>query len=263
MDAQNTLTVYRSFESCVLDHLDEVFTEADGILHESGVVATPIVEKPKRPEPKPAATTASQSHDWNNSFDTVEEVVEDLDINLDLEVENSTHAAESTNTFSMMQNLMHGDSPAAPAPGNAAPGGTTAPIGAASEGGIFIPEGHVVVPANQAQQYQAQPYQAQQQPAPRCHGVLLDLLGGAHLLQEHGGVLQVGEVKLTEEALRTFHLQLPRGIGFSEDATQQLSLDLDSLNWSPLRVHNAKPQGRERFEHDSDLADAGGDLQRI
>ena len=168
MDAQNTLTVYRSFESCVLDHLGEVFTEADEILRESGVVASPIVEKPKRPEPKPAATTASQSHDWDNSFNTVSEVVEDLDINLELEVENSTHAAESTNTFSMMQNLMHGDSPAAPAPGDAAPaapGGTTAPISSASQGGVFIPEGHVVVPANQAQQYPAQQYPAQQHPA--------------------------------------------------------------------------------------------------
>lgn len=138
LDAPNTLTVYRAFEKSVLDNLDEIFQEAEKILVASGVKPDPSAEKQKKQDR--AATRTRKSRDWDDTFNTVEEVEE----------EEIDGGAENANVFSMMQNLMHGDNPAAPASaGGPMPVGSAAVTG----DGVNIPEGHVVVPANQLQQY--------------------------------------------------------------------------------------------------------------
>ncbi len=169
LDVQNTLTVYRAFESSVLNHLDEVYKEADKLLIEGGVIPDLDIEKHQKQLRAQSAAERSRAsptkrrQDLGGTFHTVEEdnlhVDIDLDLDLGLAEENFSNlepaapgeagaTVENTNTFSMMQNLMHGNSPAAPTSGGMAGAG-----GSSQEGGFIIPEGHVLVPASQVQQY--------------------------------------------------------------------------------------------------------------
>ena len=79
-----------------------------------------------------------------------------------MEEEEINEDVERPELFSMMQNLMHGDSAAAPEPGGTA---TSGPSTTATSGEVEIPEGHVVVPADQVQQYMV-PAAAQDGAAP-------------------------------------------------------------------------------------------------
>ncbi|MBQ75311.1 MAG: hypothetical protein CMQ20_09875 [Gammaproteobacteria bacterium] len=135
MDAQNSLAVYRAFNKKVLRHLDTVLKEANKILIDSGVIPDLGIESSKKKDS--AAVRANRRRDPTSAFGTVEEEEVDEDI-------------ERPELFSMMQNLMHADEPAPPTSAASAGAGTQ-PTAAA--GGTVIPEGHVVVPADQVQQY--------------------------------------------------------------------------------------------------------------
>ncbi len=127
LDAQNTLAIYRAFNRGVLKNLDPVLSEANKILIDNGVIPNLGMESPKKKEQ--AASRTSRRRDPVSAFGTVEE--EEFD------------DADRPELFSMMQNLMHRDEqPTSPAPNNAGTGQK-----------VEIPEGHVVVPADQAHQY--------------------------------------------------------------------------------------------------------------
>ncbi len=127
LDAQNTLAVYRAFNKGVLKHLDGILQEANRILIDNGVIPDLGMESPRKKEQ--AAARARRRRETLNAFGTVEEE------------EFNEDDYERPELFSMMQNLMHGD----PSPAPARTGGPS--------GGTVIPEGHIVVPIEQATQY--------------------------------------------------------------------------------------------------------------
>lgn len=138
MDAQNSLVVYRAFNKGVLRKLDQVMKEANQILIDDGVIPDLGMESAKK-KGRPAVRSNRRRRRPDNTFGTVEE--EELD-----------QEEDRPELFSMMQNLLHGDSPAAPESAGIDDPGSSAPAEAAKEG-FEIPEGHVVVPADQVQQY--------------------------------------------------------------------------------------------------------------
>ena len=137
MDAENSLVVYRAFNKGVLRKLDRVLKEANKILVDDGVIPDMGMESAKK-KPRPAIRS-NRRRSATNTFGTVEE--EEFDENLD-----------RPELFSMMQNLMRGDNQAATEPAGIIDSESSTPE-AVPTAGVQIPEGHVVVPADQVQQY--------------------------------------------------------------------------------------------------------------
>ncbi len=136
MDSQNLLAVYRAFNNCVLKRLDEILQEANKILIDNGVIPNLGMESAKKREQ--AVVRASRRREQLSAFGTVEE-------------EEYEESDERPEMFSMMQNLLHGDSPTANLAAGAIPESTS--LTRTPGGGVEIPEGHVVVPADQVQQF--------------------------------------------------------------------------------------------------------------
>lgn len=124
LDAQNSLAVYRAFNSVVLKRMDEVVREANQILIEHDVIPDLGIEGQRR-----SSTPARiRRRDPVSAFGTVEEESIDDD-------------ADRPELFSMMQNLLHTDEPASsktpavpgtPTGSGAAPAGepgATGPVG--------------------------------------------------------------------------------------------------------------------------------------
>ena len=134
LDAQNSLAVYRAFNKSVLRNLDQILRQANKLLIENGVIPNLGMESSKKE--KQVGVRARRRRETMSTFGTVEEEEFDGDV-------------ERPELFSMMQNLMRGDSPSS---GGIVGSGPSVPI-AAQTGRIEVPEGHVVVPADQVQQY--------------------------------------------------------------------------------------------------------------
>lgn len=133
LNSDQSIKVYRAFNEKVLKNINEVLREANQLLIDHGVIPDLRMESPK---PK-AAPARSQNRGEFNTFGTVEE--EDIE-----------ETNDNPELFSMMQNLLHTDSPS-PTPQADATGGVPA---AQPEG--MVPAGMVpagMVPANQVQQY--------------------------------------------------------------------------------------------------------------
>ncbi len=119
LDAQNSLSVYRRFNTEILRNLEPVLNEANKLLVESGVLPQMGVDGGRKP--KPTARLARRQEPISG-FGTIEEDPYD------------PGADESPELFSMMQNLLHGDSKAPPRPGadprsRVDPGGPGGPVG--------------------------------------------------------------------------------------------------------------------------------------
>ena len=97
LDAQNSLAVYRAFNRGVLRNLDEVLREANQILIDGHVIPDLGMEGQKKTR---TATRRSGPRKDATTFGTVEEESFDED-------------EEQPELFSMMQNLLHTDAPAA------------------------------------------------------------------------------------------------------------------------------------------------------
>jgi hypothetical protein len=132
LDAHNTLMIYRAFNNEVLKHLDDILQDANKILVDSGVIPNLGMESSSKKDNRPVRS--AQRNDPGSTFGTVEE-------------EEMQEDVERPEMFSMMQNLMHGDKLAPSSPD----GGAQAQPNPTDMG--QIPEGHVVVPASQVQQY--------------------------------------------------------------------------------------------------------------
>ncbi len=99
LTSDQSLQVYRTFNDKVLKHIDQVLREANQLLIDHGVIPDLRMESPK---PKQApARSQSRSNEFN-TFGTVEE--EEYEPN-----------ADNPELFSMMQNLLHKDTPTTPA----------------------------------------------------------------------------------------------------------------------------------------------------
>lgn len=158
LDAQNSLTIYRAFNTDVLKHMDEVLNEANQILIENQVIPDLGMESPGKSRPTSAARTQPRAD--TSMFGTLEEEAFDDD-------------EDRPELFSMMQNLLHSDdAPASgdgagtpqfgPPPAHVTTGGDGAAGGAApigvpggapmtggtfvAEGGQFVGEGGQIVP---------------------------------------------------------------------------------------------------------------------
>ncbi len=131
MDAQNTLTVYKAFDTAVLGNLDKVFQETDKMLKEGGVIPDISSGSPKKTPPPPSSKGDKPLDD---TFNTVEEVDENE------EIEDLLSPGDMANAFSTMQNLMHG-------------GAAGAPGSEGSAAGVAVPDGQSMVGAEQPQQY--------------------------------------------------------------------------------------------------------------
>ncbi len=144
LDAQDSLSIYRAFNKGVLRHLDQVLNEANGILVESSVIPDLGMEAPGKSRPPPAR---NRPRTEASMFGTVEEEAFDDDVE------------ERPELFSIMQNLLHTDTPMTPPPGGSpagpatggAPGfvGGQAPAGGqATTGQIMGAPGEVMIPAS-------------------------------------------------------------------------------------------------------------------
>lgn len=133
MDAQNTLTVYKAFDTAVLANLDKVFQETDKMLKEGGIIANISSSSSKKPPP-PSPPSSKKDKPLDDTFNTVEEVDENE------EIEELLSPGDIANAFSTMQNLMHG-------------GAAAAPGSEGSAGGVAAADGQVVAGAEQLQQY--------------------------------------------------------------------------------------------------------------
>lgn len=119
MDAQNTLSIYRAFNSGILQHLGEVMSEANRLLVDIGVMPNMKVDSGKGQSQTARSSGRPQSRDEITSFGTVEEDPYD-------------QKDENPELFSMMQNLLHpgqieapgSPSGEAPLPSEAGPGST-------------------------------------------------------------------------------------------------------------------------------------------
>ena len=165
LDAQNSLTIYRAFNKEVLKHLDDVLNEANQILIESSVIPDLGMESASGKHTQKASTRTQKRPDSTHTFGTVEEEAFDED-------------EERPELFSVMQNLLHFDTPSEPASGQADPAAPAiAGTGAAEEEQIMIPASMLpqgMIPANQGNSGEStdtpmvaapaamQPYQPQQ-----------------------------------------------------------------------------------------------------
>jgi hypothetical protein len=98
LDAQNSLTVYRAFNSEVLKRLDEVLSEANNILANSDVIPDLGIESSGKSMPAPARTGVRKDV---SGFGTVEE-------------EAFNDEEDRPELFSIMQNLLHSEEPTKP-----------------------------------------------------------------------------------------------------------------------------------------------------
>lgn len=101
--SQENLLLYRRFNEIVLKQLDKVLNDANQILIENGVVPKLAIEADTKQASNTNAVRAKprQGADAIQSFGMVEEDLFDSD-------------SEGPELFSMMQNLLHSDSPAQP-----------------------------------------------------------------------------------------------------------------------------------------------------
>ncbi len=132
LTSEQSLSVYRAFNEKVLKNIDKVLREANQLLIDHGVIPDLRMESPK---PKAAPSRAqNRSSSEFNAFGTVEE--EEYDAN-----------ADNPELFSMMQNLLHSDTPAPTTSGgnSGAPtgGDTTGMVRAGMMPAGMVPAGHV------------------------------------------------------------------------------------------------------------------------
>lgn len=145
LDAQNTLSVYRAFNTEVLKHLDTVLREANAILISSQVIPDLGMEGAPKGRQAPQSRNRPRAQDNLGSFGTVEEET--------FEQEDE----EQPELFSIMQNLLHSEEPASkPTGSEGGVSGTPAPSTDGVSGmvpGIVPagPDGQPVVPAGQQQ----------------------------------------------------------------------------------------------------------------
>lgn len=134
LNSDQSIQVYRAFNEKVLKNIDKVLREANQILIDHGVIPDLRMESPKAKQP-PARSQARGSE--FNTFGTVEE--EEYEPN-----------ADNPELFSMMQNLLHKETPAASGAGTPPPAGS-APAGMVPAG--MVPAGQPGVPGVPPQQY--------------------------------------------------------------------------------------------------------------
>jgi hypothetical protein len=96
MDAQNTLSVYRAFNTCVLKELDKVIGEANKLLVQSNVI--PNLGMESSGKTRPASRTRPRAD--ASAFGTIEEEAFDEEVDDD-----------QPELFSVMQNLLHSETP--------------------------------------------------------------------------------------------------------------------------------------------------------
>lgn len=125
LDAQNSLTVYRAFNVDVLKNLDQVLNEANRILIDSGVLPDLGMEGQKHRNQPVSARTIPRV-DPTSPFGTVEETAP--------EAEQVGAEGVKPELFSMMQNLLHTETRAAPAAA-----GTALPRATPGEAEVMIP----------------------------------------------------------------------------------------------------------------------------
>ncbi|HKI74777.1 MAG TPA: DUF1631 domain-containing protein [Pseudomonadales bacterium] len=126
LDAQNSLSVYRQFNTQILKNLDKVLADANALLAENGII--PNMGMDGVGKPRPRARLTPRPHDTNQAFGTVEE-------------DPYVPADNNPELFSMMQNLLH---PSAKPPGGGAPAGA---------GGVPGDTPGAATPAGTTQQY--------------------------------------------------------------------------------------------------------------
>lgn len=136
LDAQNTLSVYRAFNREVLKHLDEVLKEANGVLINSKIIPDLGLESAQKGR-QPPARNRPRAQDDIGSFGTVEE--------------ETFEEEERPELFSIMQNLLHFDEPAA---SEEQASNDTSPSSMPGQGAVAVPagpDGQNMVPEGQQQ----------------------------------------------------------------------------------------------------------------
>lgn len=170
LDAQNSLSVYRRFNSEILQHLDKVLSEANQILIDSHVIPNLGMEA-SREGSKSSGRVRSRRNDSSHAFGTVEEDPYDPE-------------DDNPELFSMMQNLLHPSAFESSKPGNETPAADGTTSGNAAAGGAMDDgSGQYAIPASLLAQRGNTPAGSMMQPFVPNQGEQVQMVDQAKLME--------------------------------------------------------------------------------